>query len=258
MPKLAANLSMMFNEVPFVDRFLAASAAGFKGVEYLHPYSEKPGVIAGLLEEHGLTQVLFNLPPGDWDAGDRGLAGQPDRVAEFRDGVETAIDYAITTGCRRLHAMTGLAPDGVTRTHLDTLADNVRFLADRAAVHGIDVMIEAINSRVDIPGYIVDSTARALEVLDAVDRSNVRLQYDIYHCQVTEGDLARTIESLLPRIGHMQLADNPGRNEPGTGEINYPWLLNRIDELGYDGWIGCEYRPRNGTVDGLGWARPYL
>jgi hydroxypyruvate isomerase len=250
---------MMFNEHEFMDRFMAAAEAGFKGVEYLHPYGESVTAVAEAVESNGLTQVLFNCPPGDWDSGDRGIAGLPDRVGEFREGVERAVEYAKATGCKKLHAMAGIVPDGkVTQGHLDTYAENVEYLADAAAPNGIEIMLEAINSRVDIPGYIIDSTAKVLAVLEAIDRPNVKIQFDIYHMQIMEGDLARRIELLLPRIGHMQLADNPGRNEPGTGEIDYPWLLRRIDELGYTGWIGCEYKPATSTADSLSWAADYL
>ena len=216
-------------------------------------------MIADCLASNDLVQVLFNIPAGDWGAGERGIACLPDRVGEFRDGVGRALDYARATGCRLLHAMSGVAPDGGHPDRLTaTFVDNIRFAAEAAAGQGIDITLEPINSRVDVPGYFLDSTAQALAVIEAVDRPNVRLQYDIYHMQIMEGDLARTIETLLPKIGHMQLADNPGRHEPGTGEINFPWLLGRIDALGYAGWIGCEYRPAAGTEAGLDWARPYL
>lgn len=259
MPRLAANLSMLFGEVPFMDRFGAAAAAGFKGVEYLHPYGERAGGIAERLAENGLTQVLFNFPPGDWEAGDRGIAGLPERSDEFRDGVGLAIDYAVATGCMRLHAMAGLMRDASeTAMHLETYAANVRFAADAAAEHGIDVMVEAINSRVDMPGYIVDTVDKVLAVIDAVDRPNVRIQYDVYHMQIMHGDLTRSINELLPRIGHIQLADNPGRHEPGTGEIDYDWLLAQIDAAGFSGWVGCEYRPAGETTAGLGWAAAWL
>ncbi len=250
---------MMFTEVPFMQRFAAAADAGFRGVEYLHPYAEPAAAIAAALRRHGLTQVLFNVPSGDWEAGDRGIACRPDRIDEFRDGVGAALEYAKATGCRKLHAMAGIVPDGaVTRRHLDTYADNVRFLADTVAPEGIDVMVEAINSRVDIPGYLIDTSAKAFAAIAAVDRDNVYFQYDVYHLQIMEGDLARSFERHLARIGHVQIADNPGRNEPGSGEIDYPWLLQRIDELGYDGWVGCEYRPAAATSAGLGWAGAYL
>ncbi len=259
MPRLAANLSMLFADLPFIERFQAAAKAGFTGVEYLHPYGERADDIAAELEAHGLTQVLFNFPPGDWEAGDRGIAGLPERSGEFRDGVGLAIEYAATTGCRRLHAMAGLARDGGTPAdYLDTYATNIQFAADAAAEHGIDIMVEAINSRVDMPGYIVDTVDKVLSVLDVVDRPNVYVQYDIYHMQIMHGDLARSLDALLPRIGHVQLADNPGRHEPGTGEINYDWLLAYIDAAGYEGWVGCEYRPAGETTAGLGWAAAWL
>ena len=259
MPRLAANLSMMFTEVDFPDRFAAAASAGFTGVEYLFPYARPADVIADCLASNDLVQVLFNIPAGDWDAGERGIACLPDRVGEFRDGVGRALDYARATGCRLLHAMSGVAPDGSHPDRLTaTFVDNIRFAAEAAAGQSIDITLEPINSKVDLPGYFLDSTAQALAVIEAVDRPNVRLQYDIYHMQIMEGDLARTIETLLPKIGHMQLADNPGRHEPGTGEINFPWLLGRIDALGYAGWIGCEYQPAAATEAGLDWARPYL
>ena len=259
MPRLAANLSMLFGELPFMERFGAAAKAGFRGVEYLHPYAVRANDLAAELAENGLTQVLFNFPPGDWEAGDRGIAGLPERRDEFRDGVGAAIEYATATGCRRLHAMAGVARDVETpAAHLDAYTANVQFAADAAAPYGIDVMVEAINSRVDMPGYIVDTVDKALAVVDAVDRPNVYVQYDIYHAQVMHGDLTRRMAELLPRIGHIQLADNPGRHEPGTGESNYGWLLEQIDATGYAGWVGCEYRPAGETAAGLGWAAAWL
>ena len=258
MPKLAANLTMLFNELTFIERFAAAAETGFRGVEYLHPYAEPADAIAEQLEQHGLEQVLFNFPPGNWERGDRGIAGLPERIGEFRDNAGRGFEYAQATGCKRLHAMAGVAAGQAVQAHIDTYIDNVRFIADQAAPLGIDIMIEAINSRVDLPGYIIDTTDKVLAVMRAVDRPNVKIQFDIYHMQIMHGDLARSIERLLPSIGHMQLADNPGRNEPGSGEIDYPWLLERIDALGYDGWIGCEYKPRALTADGLGWASAYL
>ena len=259
MPRLAANLSMLFAEVPFTERFRAAAKAGFTGVEYLHPYAERAEDIADRLKENGLTQVLFNFPPGDWEAGDRGIAGLPERSSEFRHGVGLAIEYAVATGCRRLHAMAGLMRDAdKTGMHLDTYAANVQFAADAAAEHGIDIMVEAINSRVDMPGYIVDTVDKVLTVVDAIDRPNVYIQYDVYHMQIMHGDLTRSIDRLLPRIGHIQLADNPGRHEPGTGEIDYGWLLAYVDAAGYTGWVGCEYRPAGDTAAGLSWAADWL
>ncbi|WP_097093458.1 2-oxo-tetronate isomerase [Novosphingobium sp. Chol11] len=256
MVKLAANLSMMFQDLPFLDRFDAAEATGFYGVEFMFPYDHDPADVAARAQKCGLEVVLFNLPAGDWAGGERGIAALPDRVEEFRAGVAKGLNYARTLGCPRLHLMAGKAP--ASAEFRAALVSNIGYAADLAAADGIEILIEPINTRVDIPGYFYSTTEEALSVMDEAARSNVRLQYDIYHMQIMEGDLARTIERLLPRIGHMQLADNPGRAEPGSGEINYPWLLSHIDALGYDGWIGCEYRPAGDTKAGLGWARDYL
>lgn len=257
MVKLAANLSMLFTETDFMNRFAAAADAGFSGVEYLFPYDFPAGDIRAALDAAGLQQILFNFPAGDWAGGERGITGLPGRESEFRDGISTALDYARATGCKQLHAMAGRA-DAPSEKHLETYAENVRTAADAVAADGITVLMETINSRVDIPGYILDTSAKAERVLAMVDRPNVKLQYDIYHMQIMEGDLARTIERLLPHIAHMQLADNPGRHEPGTGEIDYGWLLDRIDALGFTGWVGCEYKPAGRTRDGLKWAAPFL
>lgn len=258
MPKLAANLTMLFNEVEFLDRFAAAARCGFKGVEFLFPYAWPAERIAEKLHGSGLTQVLFNMPPGDWDKGERGLACLPDRVGEFRDNVGRAIEYAGVLGCRQLHAMAGLRPAGVAEEKLrETYVENLRFAAAETAKVGIRLLIEAINTR-DIPGFYLNTSRQAFAIIDEVGSDNLFFQYDIYHMQIVEGDLARTIEANLPRIPHMQLADNPGRNEPGTGEVNYPFLLDFIDRIGYAGWIGCEYRPKAGTEAGLGWAARYL
>lgn len=254
MVKLAANLSMLFQHLPFLDRFDAAAQAGFEGVEFMFPYDHEASIVAGRAEQCGLQIVLFNAPAGDWASGERGLAALPDRVDEFRSGFGKGLDYARVLRCPRL--MAGKAPADASRRAM--LIDNIRYAADRAIAQGIDILIEPINTRVDIPGYFYSTTEEALAVIDDADRPNVCLQYDIYHMQIMEGDLACTIERLMPRIGHIQLADNPGRAEPGSGEINYPWLLNRIDTLGYDGWVGCEYRPASDTSAGLGWARDYL
>jgi hydroxypyruvate isomerase len=255
--KLAANLSLLFAELAFLDRFDAAAEAGFKAVEFLFPYEHPPQAIAAKLEARRLELVLFNLPAGDWAAGERGLGSLPDRVDEFRTGVATALDYARALGCRRLHLMAG-KPDGDLASARRTLVDNVRFAADVVAPHGVDILLEPINTRIDMPGYFYGTSYAALSIIDEADRPNVKLQYDIYHMQIMEGDLARTIERLLPVIGHIQLADHPGRGEPGTGEINYPWLLRRIEALGYQGHVGCEYRPVGTTAAGLGWAREHL
>lgn len=255
MPRFAANLTMMFNEDPFLDRFAAAAQAGFSGVEFLFPYAWPARELLARLHGNGLTPVLFNLPPGNWDAGERGLACLPDRQPEFRDSLALALDYAATLGCRQLHCMAGIAPTDVPTEVLQaTYVDNLRHAASTAAKAGVRILIEPIN-RHDMPGYFLNRSDQALCVLDAVGTDNLGLQYDIYHAQRSEGELAATIAQCLPRIGHMQLADNPGRHEPGTGEINYPFLFEHIDRLGYGGWIGCEYRPKAGTLAGLGWLQ---
>jgi hydroxypyruvate isomerase len=259
MTRLAANLTMMFTELPFLDRFDAAAAAGFRAVECVAPYVEPAAAVAERLNGNGLTFALFNMPPGDWGAGDRGFGADPARKDEFRCSIDQALEYAHATGCRTLHLMAGKIAPGAERAHwTDTLVENIRLAADTTANAGITIVLEPINTKVDIPGYFYDSTAGAIEVIDLAGRANVKLLYDIYHMQIMEGDLARTIERLMPHIGHVQLADNPGRNQPGTGEINYPWLLSRLDALGYDGWVGCEYKPSGATADSLDWARPYL
>ncbi len=253
MVQFAANLSMMFNEVDFLDRFDGAANAGFKGVEYLFPYDFDAAEIADKLQSNGLKQVLFNTPAGDWDAGDRGLACNPDRVDAFREGVSIAIEYAKILDCTQLHCMAGLAPKGVDAGPLrKTYVENLRFAASEMANAGIKCLMEMINTR-DIPGFYLNTSAQAEEILAEVGSDNLYLQYDIYHMQIMEGDLAPTIERLLPKIAHMQLADTPGRNEPGTGEINYPFLFAHLDRIGYKGWIGCEYKPATTTLEGLGW-----
>ncbi|MDN3557903.1 hydroxypyruvate isomerase [Halomonas maura] len=253
MAKFAANLSMLFTEVDFLDRFQAAAAAGFKGVEYLFPYDFEAAEIKRRLDDNGLTQVLFNLPAGDWGAGERGIACHPDRVEEFRAGVDRAIEYARVLGNTQVNCLAGIQPEGVSDAEArQTLVDNLRFAADRLEAAGILLIAEPINTR-DIPGFFLNRTAQALAIFDEVGSRNLKLQYDIYHMQIMEGDLAPTIEKHLDRIAHVQLADNPGRHEPGTGEINYPFLFAHLDRLGYQGWIGCEYKPHAGTREGLGW-----
>jgi hydroxypyruvate isomerase len=258
MPKFAANLSMLYGDVDFLDRFEAASRSGFCGVEYLFPYAYEADVLAGLLKKHRLTQVLHNLPAGDWAAGERGIACHPDRVSEFREGVRRAVEYATILGCKQVNCLAGIAPGGVSAHALrDTLVENLRFAAGELAAAEIRLLVEPINTR-DIPGFYLCRTAQALEVMDAVGSANLWLQYDVYHMQVMEGDLAHTIAKNISRIAHLQIADNPGRHEPGTGEINYPFLFDFVDRLGYAGWIGCEYKPDTTTVAGLGWAKRYL
>jgi hydroxypyruvate isomerase len=258
MPKFAANLTMMFNEVEFVDRFAAAAKAGFAGVEYLFPYAYPKQQLAECLRQHGLKQVVHNLPAGDWAKGDRGIACLPDRVTEFQDGVGRAIDYATALSCTQVNCLAGIAPQGTAPDELrETFAANLTFAAGKLKAAGIRLLIEPINTR-DIPGFYLNRTQQAIDIIAAVDSDNVWLQYDIYHMQIMEGDLAPTMQKHRKQIAHIQLADNPGRNEPGTGEINYPFLFGFIDRLGYDGWIGCEYKPKTTTLDGLGWIRPHL
>ena len=258
MPKFNANLTMLFNEVDFLDRFRAARDAGFKGVEYLFPYAHRKQDLVERLQANGLTQVLHNLPAGDWAKGERGIACLPDRVAEFQDGVGQAIEYALALQCPQLNCLAGIAPNGVDPQRArDTLIGNLRFAAAQLKAAGITLLVEACNTR-DIPGFFLNRSRQALDIIDAVGSDNLFLQYDIYHMQVMEGDLAATIRGNIDRIRHIQLADNPGRNEPGSGEINYPFLFGFIDRLGYPGWIGCEYKPAKSTVEGLCWIKPYL
>ncbi|BAM88758.1 hydroxypyruvate isomerase [Bradyrhizobium oligotrophicum S58] len=253
MPRFAANLTMLFNELPFMERFAAAKAAGFSGVEYLFPYDFDKAELREQLARHGLTQVLHNLPAGNWAAGERGIAILPDRVDEFRDGVRRAIEYARALDCRQLNCLVGIAPDDADPRELNqVLARNLRFAATALKAQGIKLLIEPINT-LDIPGFFLNRTAQALQLIAEVESDNLFVQYDIYHMQIMEGDLARTMQKHLARIAHIQLADNPGRHEPGTGEINYAFLFRHLDAIGYSGWIGCEYKPKAGTVDGLGW-----
>lgn len=258
MVQFAANLSMLFNEVDFLDRFEAAARAGFKGVEYLFPYDYAADDLATRLSDNGLKQVLFNTPAGDWDAGDRGLACNPERIDEFRDGVIKAIDYAKALGCTQLHCMAGLTPaDADAGLVHKTYVENLQYASAEMEKGGIRCLIEMINTR-DIPRFFLNRSAQAEKILADVGSDNLYLQYDIYHMQIMEGDLAPTMERLAPRIAHMQLADTPGRNEPGTGEINYQFLFAHLDRIGYDGWIGCEYKPATTTLEGLGWLDPYI
>jgi hydroxypyruvate isomerase len=253
MPKFAANLTMLFTELPFLDRFAAARAAGFDAVEYLFPYEYPKEELAGRLRENRLKQVLHNLPAGDWAAGERGIACHPARVEEFRAGVASAIEYAHALDCPQLNCLAGKLPAGLRREQAHaTLVANLRYAAGALGAAGIRLLIEPINT-FDIPGFFLTRSDQALEVIDEVGSDNLFLQYDIYHAQRMEGELAATLRKHLPRIGHIQLADNPGRNEPGTGEINYAWLFRHIDALGWRGTIGCEYKPRTTTTAGLGW-----
>jgi 2-dehydrotetronate isomerase len=258
MPRFAANVSMMYNEVPFLERFGAAARDGFKAVEFLFPYAFPADAIAAELDRHGLQQVLFNTVPGDFDAGERGLASIPGREAEFLAGVDRAIGYARALRCQRLHAMAGLAPDGADRAQRRaTYVANLKEAAGRCAQHGITLLIEPINTR-DIPGFFLNRQADAHAVIAEVGEPNLKVQMDLYHCQIVEGDLATRIRQYLHGVGHIQVAGVPQRHEPDVGEVNYPYLFTLLDELGYDGWIGCEYRPRGATSAGLGWFAPYL
>jgi hydroxypyruvate isomerase len=258
MPKFAANLTMMFNEVDFLERFEAAAKARFKGVEYLFPYAYEKDALTERLHANDLMQVLHNLPAGDWDAGERGIGCHPDRVGEFQDGVGRAIEYATALGCTRVNCLAGIAPPSVSAEELrEIFVANLKFAASKLKDAGIMLLIEPINTR-DIPGFYLCHTNQALSIIEEVGSENLRLQYDIYHMQIMEGDLARTIAEHVDVIEHMQLADNPGRHEPGTGEINYAFLFTHLDRIGYAGWVGCEYKPRTTTEEGLGWVRPYL
>ncbi|MDD1792325.1 hydroxypyruvate isomerase [Enterovibrio sp. ZSDZ42] len=253
MPKLAANLSMLFTELPFIERFSAAAKSGFKGVEYLFPYAFNAQELKAELDKNQLKQVLFNLPSGDWDNGDRGIAADPSRVEEFRAGVPTAIEYAKVLACDQVNCLAGIVPQGVTQEDAEaTLIENLKFANEQLENAGIRLVIEAINTR-DIPGFSLTNTQQALRICDVVGSDNISLQYDIYHMQIMEGDIAQTMASSLNRIGHIQIADNPGRHEPGTGELNYHFLFKHIDSMGYQGWVGCEYKPATTTQEGLTW-----
>jgi len=257
MPKFAANLTMLFTEFEFVDRFEAAAQAGFGAVECHFPYRYPKEQLAERLGRLGLQLVLYNLPAGDWDAGERGIAALPDRVGEFQDGVGQAIDYARALGCKQLNCLAGVPPGGMPAEKIrETLIANLRFAAGKLKTAGIRLLVEAINTR-EVPGFYLCRTQQTLDLIDATGSDNVFLQYDIYHMQRMEGDLALTMQRHLARIAHVQVADNPGRNEPGTGEINFPFLFALLDRIGYQGWIGCEYKPRTTTAAGLGWYTPW-
>jgi hydroxypyruvate isomerase len=257
MPRFAANLSMMFGEVPFLERFAAAAAAGFGAVEYLFPYEYPAETLAGLLAEHRLENVLFNLPPGNWSAGERGISCIPGREHEFRAGVDTALAYATRLRTVRLHAMAGIAPAGADPEAIQaTYVANMQYAADQLEPHGITLLMEAINTR-DMPGFYLNTLAQAWDLLTAIDRPNLALQIDCYHTQIMEGDLALKLRRYAPRCGHVQIAGVPERHEPDTGEIRYEYIFECLDHFGYSGWVGCEYRPAGKTSEGLGWFRPW-
>jgi len=256
-PRFSANLSFLYPDLPFIDRFAAAAADGFRAVEYAVPYVAEAATLAALNAEYGLEQALFNLPAGDWDSGERGIACHPDRVDEFRSGVEVALRYAGVLGCRKVNCLAGIAPTGVPAEVLETtFVANLAYAAPRFAAAGVQLLIEPINPR-DIPGFYLNTARHAERLLAAVGSDNLKIQYDIYHQQVTAGDLVPTYERLRHRIGHIQIADTPGRHEPGSGEINYRFVLSELDRLGYDGWVGCEYRPLAGTGAGLAWMEAW-
>lgn len=255
MPRFAANLSFLFNERPFLERFGAAAAAGFEAVEYLFPYEHPAETLAGLLKQHGLQQVLFNLPPGDWAKGERGLAALAGREREFEQGVTMALDYAKALACPRVHAMAGVLPAGADLAKAETTyLGNLKQAAAEAGRRGLVLVIEPINGR-DIPGFYLQTTRHAEKAIEAVGSPHLKLQLDLYHCQIMEGDLTRRIERFFPLIEHVQIASVPERHEPDEGEVAYAPLFRLFDRLGYRGWIGCEYRPRGKTEDGLGWMK---
>jgi hydroxypyruvate isomerase len=255
MPRFAANLSMMYNEVPFLERFGACAADGFEAVEFLFPYANTAQEIRDQLDRHGLQQVLFNAPPGDFEAGERGIASLPGRQDEFREGIDRAIEYAKALDCPRVHVMAGLVKRESERVaQRELYVDNVAWAAKRLGDAGLVTLIEPINTR-DIPGYLLNTQADAHAIVERIGAPNLKVQMDLYHCQIVEGDLATKIRKHLTGVGHIQIAGVPQRHEPDLGEVNYPYLFALLDELGYDGWIGCEYRPRAATSAGLGWLR---
>ena len=255
MPRFAANLSMMFKEWAFLDRFKAASDAGFSAVEYLFPYEHAPEVVAAALAGNRLEQALFNLPPGDWNKGERGLASHPDRQAEFRASVATAFVYARATGVKRLHMMAGLADSADPRAEAAYL-DSLRYAADLLGAEGLELMLEPINPR-DMPGFFLNDFGQAARLIGLGGRANVKLQYDVYHRQIIHGDVVMGLREMMLLVGHVQIASVPSRHEPDIEELNYPFIFDELDALGYDGFVGCEYRPKAGTVAGLGWFSPW-
>ena len=258
MPKFSANLSMLFGDSAFPDRFDRAAGAGFRAVEFQFPYAHDKGELTERARRAGVEVVLFNLPAGDWEKGERGIACIPSRVSEFRDGVGRAIEYAKALGCTRINCLSGIAlPRVAVETLRETFVSNLRFATGELEREGITLLIEPVNTRT-VPGFYLRNSAQALALMDEVRSANLKLQYDVFHMQIMEGDLAATIEANIARIGHIQIADVPDRHEPGSGEINYPFLFDWIDRIGYQGWIGCEYAPAGRTEDGLGWLRPYL
>lgn len=258
MPKFSANISMLYADEPFLERFTLAAGDGFPAVEYVGAYDQPVESIVEALGRNGLKQALFNLPAGDWAAGERGIGCLPDRVEEFQQGVAKAIEYALATGCTKINCLAGKAPAGAAAEELEeVLVGNLKYAAPRLADAGIKLLLEPINQR-DIPGFLVSTTDHAERLMEKAGSDNLFIQYDFYHMQIMQGDLMPTYERLRDKIAHVQIADNPGRHEPGTGEINYPFIFSELDRLGYDGFVGAEYLPAAGTSSGLGWLAPYL
>ncbi|NVC95093.1 hydroxypyruvate isomerase family protein [Vibrio natriegens] len=258
MAKFAANLTMLFTEVPFLERFEKAHQAGFKAVEYLFPYAYEAQDLADKMQQFGFEQALFNMPPGNWNAGERGFAAIPGRENEFKASVDTALMYADKLNCKKVHAMSGIVDKQFTlEQHVETFIANIRYAADKFSEHGIELMIEPLNSR-DVPNYFIAHQREAVELIKQVDRPNVKLQLDLYHAQIMDGNLSTLIREVAQYTGHIQIASVPERHEPSEGELNYPHLFDVLDDSGYQGWIGCEYNPRNTTEEGLDWVKPYL
>jgi hydroxypyruvate isomerase len=257
MPKFAANLSFLFTEVDFLRRFEAARDAGFRAVEFHFPYAFPRDALADVVRQAGVQVILFNLPAGDWEKGERGIACDPARVTEFRDGVAAAIDYARALDCPKVNCLAGIPPQGADADQvLTTFVENLKFAADAFLDEQRMLVMEPINTR-SIPGFYLNTTAQALDIIREVGADNLKIQYDIFHMQIMEGDLTKTIESALPQIGHIQFADVPDRHEPGSGEVNFDYVFGWIDRIGYDGWVGAEYVPMSGTREGLGWLKRY-
>jgi 2-dehydrotetronate isomerase len=255
MPRFAANLTMMFNEVPFLDRFEAAAKAGFTAVEFLFPYDHPPKEISARLHGNGLAQALFNLPPGNWDAGEKGFAALPDRFSDLQASLATALPYVEATGVKRVHLMAGIADRGDTKA-VEAFYKSVAWAAEFFQPHGLDVVIEPINPR-NVPGYFLNDFGFAAELIRELKIPNLKLQFDIYHCQIIHGDVTMRLRAMMPIIGHIQIASIPSRHEPDDEELNYPFVFAELDRLGYGGFVGCEYNPRGKTSDGLGWFKPY-
>jgi hydroxypyruvate isomerase len=255
MPRFAANLSFLFTDVQFLDRFKAARNAGFDAVEFMFPYPYEKQQLAEVLKANNLELVLHNLPAGNWEAGERGIACHPNRRKDFEEGVQRAVEYARALGCRKINCLAGICPPGVEFAEArGTLISNLVYAAQILSGEGIQLLLEPVNT-LDIPGFFVSTSAFGLELINAADPARIGLQFDIYHTQIMEGDIARRIESNLKQIFHIQIADNPGRHEPGTGEINFPFLFAFLDRIGYSGWIGCEYKPSGNTLSSLGWLK---